>query len=311
MRKHLTLCAALLMAFGLLVGCGGKTEDTPGASGGDSGGTSAASGDKVIKFSAIPDQNNTELKEKFDKIAAYLTEKLGVKFEYVASKDYKASVEKFKNGDIHLAWFGGLTGVQARHAVEGARAIAMGKADPQYLSYFIAHKDAGLTKRDEFPQEIAKMSFTFGSESSTSGRLMPTFFIIEKTGKKPEEFFENKPTFSGSHDKTLELVRNGTAKVGVLSYKNYEKWVKKDPKVKEEAPVIWVTPPYADYNFTAHPDLDKLHGAGFIDKLQKALIEMNDPALLDAFPRKAMIEAKNSDFDGIVKVATDLGFLRK
>ena len=132
--------------------------------------------DKVLRFSAIPDQNKTELKEKFDKIADYLEKELGVKVEYVPSSDYKASVEAFSQGDIQLAWFGGLTGVQARDKVEGAHAIAQGAADPEYFSYFIAHKDSGLEKSDEFPSGIAGKSFTFGSESSTSGRLMPEYF---------------------------------------------------------------------------------------------------------------------------------------
>ena len=289
-----SVCALAL--FALLIGIAGCTAGT--------------SSQKTLKFSAIPDQNSTELKEKFDAIAKYLSETLEVPVEYVPSSDYKASVELFKTGDIQLAWFGGLTGVQARHAVSGAKAIAQGAADPEYFSYFIAHKDSGLSESKDFPESIGKMSFTFGSESSTSGRLMPEFFIRQFTGKSPEEFFTSSPAFSGSHDKTVELVNSGKVQVGALSYKLYDKRVaegKIDPAVCK---VIWKTPFYADYNFTAHPMLDEMYGAGFMDKLQKALLDMNDPQLLSAFPRKKMIPAKNSDFDGIVDVANQLGFLK-
>jgi len=271
---------------------------------------SAAGNDKAtIKFSAIPDQNKTELKSKFDALAAHLATELGVNVEYVPASDYKASVELFKNGDVQLAWFGGLTGVQARAAVPGATAIAQGKVDPQYVSYFIAHKDSGLEKSDEFPAAIADMSFTFGSESSTSGRLMPTFFIIKNTGSKPEEFFKTAPGFSGSHDKTVELVSSGQVDVGAVSYTLYDKLVAQGKIDPEVCKIIWTTPTYADYNFTAHPDLEKIE-SGMTKKLQDALLAIDDPALLSAFPREAMIPAKNSDFDGIVKVAKDLGFLR-
>lgn len=273
-------------------------------------GCTSGTSEQTLRFSAIPDQNSTELKEKFDAIAGYLSQTLGVPVEYVPASDYKASVELFKTGDIQLAWFGGLTGVQARDAVEGARAIAQGAADPEYFSYFIAHKDSGLTESKDFPAAIAKSSFTFGSESSTSGRLMPEYFIRQFTGKSPADFFQKSPSFSGSHDKTVELVNSGKVQVGALSYKLYDKRVaegKIDPSVCK---VIWKTPFYADYNFTAHPMLDETFGAGFVDKLQKALLDMNDPKLLSAFPRKKLIPAKNSDFDGIVEVATELGFLK-
>jgi phosphonate transport system substrate-binding protein len=283
--------AALIATF-CIVGCNSKKPD------------------KVLRFSAIPDQNATELKEKFDALAKHLSKEVGVEFQYVPSTDYKASVEAFKNGEIQLAWFGGLTGVQARHAVDGARAIAQGKADPDFESYFIAHIDTGLEKSDAFPSDLGKFTFTFGSESSTSGRLMPEHFIRENTGKSPVEFFKNRPTFSGSHDKTVELVRTGQVETGVVNFKVYNKRVESGVTDPEACKVIWVTPKYADYNFTAHPDLEKTYGKGFTDKLQKALIAIDDPALLAAFPRESLIEAKNDDFAGIEAVAKELGFLR-
>ena len=264
----------------------------------------------VLKFSAIPDQQKTELKEKFDALASYLSQELGVKFEYVPASDYKASVDAFKSGDIQLGWFGGLTGVQARHAVEGARAIAQGKSDPVFKSYFIAHRDTGLERSDAFPQDLSKLTFSFGSESSTSGRLMPEFFLRENTSKSPGEFFASPPTFSGSHDKTVELVESGQVQAGVVNYKVYDKRVaegKTDPAVCK---IVWVTPEYADYNFTAHPDLETKFGEGFTDKLQQTLIAITDPELLSAFPREALIAATNEDFVGIEAVARDLGFLR-
>ena len=98
----------------------------------------------VLVFTAIPDHNETELREKYAPVASYLSEKLGVEVRYLHSTSYADSVELFKNGDVQLAWFGGYTGVQARREVEGARAIAQGAVDPKYKSYFIAHVDTGL-----------------------------------------------------------------------------------------------------------------------------------------------------------------------
>lgn len=266
--------------------------------------------DKVLLFSAIPDQNTTELEEKFSALADYLSGKLGIAVQYIPATDYKASVEMFKNADIQLAWFGGLTGVQARHAVTGARAIAQGEEDPRFISYFIAHRDTGLELSDSFPHGMAEFTFTFGSESSTSGRLMPEFFIRQNTKKSPEEFFGRLPGFSGSHDKTAELVESGQIQVGVLNYKVYDRRVELGKTDPEACRIIWKTPEYADYNFTAHPILDEMFGRGFIDRLQDELIAITDPQLLDAFPRTRLIKASNSDFEGLKVVARQLGFLR-
>ncbi|MEM7603045.1 MAG: PhnD/SsuA/transferrin family substrate-binding protein, partial [Verrucomicrobiota bacterium] len=164
-----------------LVGCGGDPSST---------GTTETPSDTPPKdtpsatlyLAAIPDEKITDQKVKFDKLAAYLSDKLGVETEFVFSKDYADSVTKFKNGEVHLVWFGGLSGVQARMAVPGSQAIAQGKADPQYKSYIIANKSTGLEPSEDFPAAIKDMTFTFGSPGSTSGRLMPTYFIMQNNG---------------------------------------------------------------------------------------------------------------------------------
>ena len=266
-------------------------------------------GRDVLRFTAIPDQTSTELEEKFQPLARYLSETLEVPVEYVLARDYQASVEMFKNGDVDLAWFGGLTGVQARNAVPGAVAIAQGASDPEYFSYFIANRDAGLEPGDDFPTAIAKLHFTFGSPSSTSGRLMPEFFIRQATGESPQEFFEHPVGFSGSHDKTAELVESGRYQAGVLNYRVYDRRVKEGTTDPNKVQVIWKTPTFADYNWTAHPGLQRF-GDDFIDRLQQTLVGIDDPTLLAALPRDRLIEASNEDFAGIREVAEQLDMLR-
>ncbi len=300
-------CALALVS--LLAACGGDDQN---------GGTSAADGDKpTLRFTAIPGEDPTLMKEKFQPVADHLSKELGVPVEYVHATKYAASVEMFKNGDVLLAWFGGLTGVQARDAVKGARAIVQGVEDPKYFSYFVANASTGLERSDDFPMEIAKMSFTFGSESSTSGRLMPEHFIRTMGGKAPKDFFETPPVYSGGHDKTCEDVENGTVQVGAVSYTTYDRRVRdfkagKKQRVTDpsKCKVVWKTPYYADYNLTAHPDLDRIYGAGFTDKVQAAFVAMKGD-LLGGFQRSALIPAKNEDFAAIEELAAQLGFIRQ
>lgn len=295
----------LAVAFAAVAGC----DKTPTAATTPTASTRQA-GANVLRFSAIPDQNSTELKEKFDALARHLSQSVGVPVQYVPATDYKASVEMFKNGDIQLAWFGGLTGVQARQAVPGSRAIAQGDTDPKFISYFVAHKDAPIQPSGSFPTDLAKLSFTFGPASSTSGRLMPEYYLRKQTGKSPAEFFGREPAFSEGHDKTIELVEAGKVQAGVVNFEVYERRVKEKKTDPTVVRVIWKTPQYPDYNFTAHPDLDKLFGAGFVDRLQAALVAVEDPKLLGAFPRTRLIAAKNEDYAQTEQVAKELGFLK-
>jgi len=299
MRTFLALSAALLLAA-----CGGKPSDAPSASGG---------AEATLHFSAIPGEGDTKLEEKFSRFARYLAAELGVPVEYRAAADYGASVRMFAKGEIQLAWFGGLTGVQARAKVAGARAIAQGAEDPQYYSYFIAHKDAGVEasdSQDVFPKGLEGKTFTFGADRSTSGRLMPEYFIRKFTGKSPRQFFGRAPQFSGKHPLTAKAVEAGTVQAGALSYRTYDKMVADGRLDPEKCRVVWKTPFYADYNFTAHPLLDVRYGGGFIARLQKAILAFDDEDVLEnGFQRSKLIGATNEDFQRIGELAEALGFL--
>ena len=300
MKTIVSMTALAVVSAAVFTSCGNKETA-------DSGGDSAWNQDAVLRFSAIPDSDTTAQAAKFQPVADYLAESLGVKVEFVPSASYSASVAKFKGGDIQLAWFGGVSGVQARE-IEGATAIAAGQKDLEFKSYFIAHKDTGLTYSEEFPKAIANHTFTFGSTGSTSGRVMPSFYVHENTGEWPDTFFKKGEIgFSGAHDKTAYAVQNGTFEVGALSFGQYEKMVKAgtiDPNVCVK---IWETPTFADYNFTAHPQLEKSFGEGFTKALQDALIGCKDADALSALDRKELIKVEDSLFDGIAAVMKQVG----
>jgi len=266
----------------------------------------------VLRFSAIPGENSSEMIEKFGRVAEHLAAELGVPVAYAHVSDYGASVEAFKSGDVQLAWFGGLTGVRARRAVPGAAAIAQGRIDPKYHSYFIANPASGLRPGQEaFPLDLAGKTFTFGSDSSTSGRLMPEYFLREATGQSPAEFFGAEMSFSGNHDRTWQLVQDGSFDAGVLSYVTYDQRVAEGKIDPERCFVVWRTPDYPDYSWHARPDLDERFGAGFTERLRATLIAIEDPQLLGAMMRTdGLISASNEDFDALEGLAEELELIR-
>jgi len=261
----------------------------------------------TLYFSAIPDDDETKLVERFDKVAKYLSDKLGVEVKYVPVKSYAASVTAFRNDQIQLSWFGGLTGVQARALVPGSQAIAQGKEDQAFVTYFIANTSTGLEPSDKFP-EIKGMSFTFGAETSTSGRLMPDYWIRKETGEAPKELFSDVG-FSGDHGQTLRLVASGAYQVGALNYTVYDDAVAKDLPETKTTRVIWKTPPFPDYNWSIRGDVDQKFGPGFTEKVKAAIIGMTDPDLLASFPRSGFIPADNSMYQPIVDTAKALDLI--
>jgi phosphonate transport system substrate-binding protein len=271
-------------------------------------GIGAAHAQQTLYFSAIPDEDETRLTERFGKVAAYLSDRLGVPVKFVPVKSYPAAVTAFRNDQVQLAWFGGLSGVQARLLVPGARAIAQGAEDRRFVTYFIANTETGLTRSDDFPLAARGMTFTFGAKTSTSGRLMPEYYIREKTGQAPDDFF-SRVGFSGDHSQTLRLVASGAWQIGALNFAVYDQAVAENAPEIETAKVIWKTPFYPDYNWTIRGDVDARWGEGFTDKVQAALLGMADAELLAAFPRSAFIAAGNDDYVPIETIGRELDLL--
>lgn len=253
-------------------------------------------------FTAIPNQDETRLVESFTRIAGYLKAKLGIEVKYIPVKSYPAAVTAFTNNQVQLAWFGGFTGVQARAAVPGSEAIAQGAEDVAFKSYVIANTAAGLKPSKDFPDGIAGKTFTFGSRSSTSGRVMPEYFIRQHFKKGPDEVF-SRVGFSGDHSKTLQLVQSGAYEVGVLDYTVYEAERKAGRVDETKAQVIWVTPTFPDYQFTVRGDVDATFGAGFKARLTEAILSLDDKELLGYFERSKFIPATNENYKPIEEVA--------
>lgn len=263
---------------------------------------------ETLYFTAIPDEDETRLEERFNKVADYLAEELDVDVRFVPVKSYAASITAFRNNQVQLAWFGGLSGVKARDRVPGSEAIAQGIEDRGFYNYFIANTETGIERADELPEEIRGKTFTFGSRGSTSGRLMPEHFIRERFGQAPDEVFD-RVGYSGNHTRTISLVESGAYQVGALNFAVWDKMIEEGSIDTDKVRVIWKSPAFPNYQWTIRGDVNERFGEGFKDRVQEALLNMDDPELLESFPREKFVPVGNEHYEPIRKVGKEVGIL--
>jgi phosphonate transport system substrate-binding protein len=261
-----------------------------------------------LAFTAIPDQDETRLVERFRRVVNYLQGALGVPVQYAPVKTYAAAVTAFANNQVQMAWFGGLTSSQARRAVPGSEAIVQGEEDANFFSYFIANVGTGLQRSDSFPEGIAGRSFSFGSRGSTSGRVMPEHFIRQHFGRAPDQVF-SRVGFSGDHSRTIQVVQSGAFEVGALDFTVFDLESRLERVDPNRVRVIWQTPRFPNYNWTVRGDVDQRFGAGFKDRLRAALLAIDDPAILEIFPRTRFIPSSNGEYAPMEAAARALGLL--
>jgi len=266
-----------------------------------------------LTVGAIPDQDPEEVQRLYIKLADYLEAELGVPVEYEPVTDYAAAVTAFRVGDLDLVWFGSLTGVQARLQVDEAQAIVQRDIDDAFHSVFIANTGTGIEELSDIADldQLKGRTLTFGSESSTSGRLMPQHYLQE-AGLNIDSDFKGEVGFSGNHDATLKLVEAGTYDVGALNEQVWEARLADGSVDESKVRFIWRTPPYPNYHWVIHPDVEERYGEGFIEKVQTTLVSL-DPSvpeekeILDLFGAEAFIPTENDNYAEIEAVGRQIG----
>ncbi len=264
---------------------------------------------KTFSFTTVPDHNVEKLKKNYQKLAVYLQKILHVDVRFVPTTSYSDSISAFASNKVQLAWFGALAGIKARRSVKGSSAIVQGLEDTQFYSYFIANTSTGLKKSNRFPKGIKGKSFTFGSKESTSGRLMPEYYIRWILRTTPQKAF-SRVGFSGSHSKTIAQVQDGEYQIGVVNYSVWNKELKDGKIDTSKVKIIWKSLKYPDYQFSIRGDVDRQFGAGFTKQVQNALLKIKDREILSAFPRSKFIKADNSEYEIVKGVAQTVGLLK-
>ena len=258
-----------------------------------------------LKVSAIPDEAPTELQRKFAPLGKYLESEIGMKIEFIPVSDYAAVVEALASRKLDMAWLGGFTFVQARLRTGNANPIVQREEDRVFTSKFIANAASGIKSLND----LKGKDFTFGSVSSTSGHLMPRYFL-QQARINPEKDFK-RVAFSGAHDATALQVESGKVAAGVLNASVWDKLVNEKKVDTAKVRVIYTTPPYFDYNWTVRGDLDP----AVVKKLTAAFLKLDarNPAhkeIMDLQRASKFVATNPNNYKGIESAAREAGLLK-
>lgn len=266
--------------------------------------SSAHADTQVLRVSAIPDEAPTELLRKFEPLGNYLEQELGVEVRFQPVADYAGVVEALGSGRLDMAWLGGFTFVQAQQRNGNAIPLVQREEDRVFTSTFIT-ADPQITRH----HDLKGKSFAFGSVSSTSGHLMPRYFLL-KDGVEPDSFF-SRVGFSGAHDATVAWVESGRVAAGVLNTSVWEKLLEDGRVDTSKVRAYATTPSYFDYNWTVRGDLDPQ----LIEGIKAAFLKL-DPAnpehkvILDLQRASRFVETRADNYTGIEQAARSAGLLQ-
>ena len=227
-----------------------------------------AQAQQVFRVTTIPEEVATEQVRKFTPLAAYLEQALGMKVEFTPVSDYPAAVEALVNKKVDLVWFGGFTHVQA-NLRSGGKIVPLAQRveDTRFQSVFIAKTDSGIKSL----ADMKGKQVSFGSQSSTSGHLMPRNFLLQAKIDPDKDF--KRIAYSGAHDATIASVVSGKVDAAALDITVWKKFVAENRVDTKAVDVFFTTPTYFNYNWSVHADMPK----AMQDKVKAALLGL-DPA---------------------------------
>ncbi len=258
----------------------------------------------VLRISAVPDENPTTLLRKYQPLVEYLERTLNMKVRFFPVLDYAATVEAMAAGKLDMAWYGGFTTVQAMKRA-GSIPIVQRAVDTKFHSKFIANVKSGIKRLED----LKGHTFVFGSVSSTSGHLMPRYYLM-RHGIDPESDFR-RISFSGAHDATVKWVESGKVDAGTLNEAVWKRLVKEGAVDATKVKVIWTTPPYYDYNWAVSKDISE----SLREKIRGAFLALDydkpeHRKIMDLQRAKSYIATYPENYKGIEQAAKSAGLLR-
>ena len=288
--RNILICLITFTLLLQLSACSGPAQGPSGA---------------TLRIGILPDENTNALRERYRPLLEFLSQETGLSYELIIPGSYEELVNIFGQGQIDLAYFGGATFVEANHR-HNAIPLVMRDVDTRFTSVLVV-ADQGLGTL----KALRGRSLSFGSRLSTSGHLMPRDFLQTEHGIEPEDYFRSIQ-YSGKHDRTAYWVRDGKVDAGIVNAEIIRKMLSDGRLRAGDIRIIWTTPPYTDYVWTAHPNIHPVNR----DRIQQAFLQLglDNPqhdTILSNLGASGFYPASVKDFADLRQTMAGLGVLQQ
>lgn len=259
--------------------------------------------DTAFRVAVLPDQEASRLRSKYLPLLDFLDERAGVDAELIIPADYDALLDEFSAGRVDLAWFGGLTYLQA-DARSTATPLVMRDVDLEFTTDFVVSASAPGASIADF----ADAAFAFGPELSTSGHLMPRSHL-EQRGIVPEMLFATVVHSSG-HDETARWVADGTVAIAAINSVVMEQMFASGEISPDGVRILETTTPYRNYVWATSEAVGDDVRRRVLDAFLG--LELTDPEhaeILGLLGAGGYVPADRDDFADLRAAANGLGLL--
>jgi phosphonate transport system substrate-binding protein len=269
-----------------------------------SGGTRSGGGSQpTLRLSMIPTTDPGKMLRENQPLVDYLQKETGAKVVMTIPTNYAAVVEALGNDQVDIAYLGGFTYVQAARRF-GVKPLVQRERDRNFHSVFLTQPDSGINTL----ADLKGHSFAFGDVNSTSGHLMPEYFMRQSN---VDAEVIGKAIYTGGHDATALAVANKKVAAGALDEAVFERMTKENKIPADSVRVFYTTPPYFDYVWSARKGLDPK----LVDAFTDAFLKLNaaDPQqkqVLDLLSASKYARANDGDYDKLRQAALDAGLLK-
>lgn len=259
--------------------------------------------EQTLRLAMIPSTDPGKIVRDSQPLVKYLESETQSRIELVVPTNYAAVVEAIANDRVDIAYLGGFTFVQASRRA-GVLPLVQRERDQNFHSVFITQPKSGINTL----ADLKGRSFAFGDVNSTSGHLMPAYYM---RATNVDQGVIAKALYTGGHDATALAVANGKVDAGAMDELVFGNMMKSGKITPEQVKVFYTTPAFFDYVWAARKGLEPKLSESFADALLK--LDASNPehkALLDLLNSTKYLRADDSSYDKLRQAARDEGLLK-
>ena len=197
---------------------------------------------REINFGVIATEKAGALRQMWEPFLEDMSKAIGMKVNGFYATDYAGIIEAQRFNKVQIAWYGNRSAMDAVDRAQGEVFAQFVDLDgtPGYYSYLITHRDSGITSLEQVLKHGKQYSFGIGDPASTSGTLVPTYYVFTMNRLDPRTHF--RVVRSANHEGNFLAVLNRQVDVATSNSEMTEKVREKNPERMEQIRILWTSP---------------------------------------------------------------------